>query len=59
LNYIPQQLPAPQESAPGQAAPVEQAGPVESLPLAMPPTRDISFLVCFDLHFGQGSVSFV
>jgi hypothetical protein len=56
--YMPaQQEPAPQACAPGQAAPVEQAGSLESLPLPTQPGRDMSFSVFFDLHAGQGSVS--
>lgn len=57
---VPQQPPpAPQAWAPGQAAPLEHAGPLEIRPIAMPPTRDINFSVSFELHAGQGRVLFV
>jgi hypothetical protein len=51
--------PAPQAEAPGQDAPLEHAGPLDILPIAIPPTRDMSFWVSLDLHLGQGRVLLV
>jgi hypothetical protein len=51
--------PAPQAWEPGQAAPLEQAGPLDIFPEPIPPTRDISFRVSVHLHWGQGRVLLV
>jgi hypothetical protein len=60
LDYVaPQQPPpAPQAVAPGHMLPVEHAGLLDILPMLMPPTRDMSFSVFWDLQVGQGSVVF-
>jgi hypothetical protein len=49
-----QQPPAPQEVAPGQGAPEEQAKSPEPFPIPIPPMRDISFSVFGDVQAGQG-----
>jgi hypothetical protein len=56
LRYMaPHPLPAPHDAAPGHIPPLEQAGLLVILPIAMPPTLDINFLVSADSHFGHGS----